>query len=110
MVGGSSASQPAPPCSPDEWHLWRWPFHLQSARLVWAYVPVAHILSCEHGAHPPASVFYMLIRRLVHPRWWGSTLVAGVVPPGAVDRLSGLLVVRCRMAYCKWIARLGECE
>ena len=32
----------------------------------------------------------MLVPRLVHPWGWGFTLVAGVVHPGAVDRLSGL--------------------
>ena len=84
MVGGSSASQPAPPCSPDEWH--RRPFLLQSARLIWAYVPVTHILS--HASM--ALTFLHRCSACLFAGWCipvdgGSTLEAGVVHPGAVD-------------------------
>ena len=103
MVGGSGASQPAPPCSPDEWHLLAIAVPFAEIWASWGfYAGHAHALSCEHGAHVPASMFCMvgicmLVRWLVHLRCWGFTSVAGVMRPGAVDLSSGLPVVGWRM-------------
>ena len=86
MVGGSSASQPAPPCSPDEWP--RRLFLLRRARLILGLCTGhAHPLSCEHGAHVPALVFCMLARLA------GASLAKGIHPNGRCDASRVLWII-----------------